>query len=194
MNHKALHPLTLIKAGVSSPAGLLSACPDLPMCPLKASYEPPPGPVSNKFLHFTFPYSLLLNFELTIHDTPGLYLTNGNLTTTTKITTSTSTMIWTKSILSYNPVYISEHQKPNHLLTITTKLLISTKTTVLLWPHPLPIRFPQTPVHSQTVRNVQRPSSKLSSEKNSKTSDKLWESEGGDEWEASKVASNLYYN
>lgn len=110
MNHRARHPQTLIKAGASSPAGLLSACTDLPMCPLKASYEPPPGPVSNKFLHFTFPYSLLLNFEVTIHDTPGLYLTNGNLTTK-KITTSTSTMTWTKSILPYNPVYINEHQK-----------------------------------------------------------------------------------
>ena len=82
MNHKALYPWTLIKACASGPIAHSrpAPCTDLPTCPLKACCVSPPGPVSNKCLYFTFPSSLLLNLELTIHDTLGLYLTNVNLT------------------------------------------------------------------------------------------------------------------
>lgn len=102
-------------------------------------------------------------------------------------------MTWTKSILPYNSVYINEHQKSKQPVNHYNQASHHHKNYCNLmtpsFTHPF---SPNSSAQlSQTVRNVQKPISKLSSEKNSKTSDKLWEGEGGDGWGASRVASNL---
>lgn len=110
---------------------LLTLClhPALIFCVhFKACCVPHPGTMSNKLLNFTFPWSLLLKLELTIHDISGLYLTNVDL-----IKKSQHLLVQWYGLHPFYPTFLFTLiiiRNPIPPLIIMTKLLISTKTTM----------------------------------------------------------------